>query len=35
MNIESGQALTVKYEKRDFELVVIDPNGVGVGQPTK
>lgn len=34
MNIESGQALTVKYEKRDFELVVIDPNGVGIGQPT-
>ena len=34
MNIEPGQALTVKYEKRDFELVVIDPNGVGIGQPT-
>ena len=34
MNIQKGQIVTVKYEDRDFELVVIDPDGFGVGQPT-
>ena len=34
MGIQKGQIVTVKYEDRDFELVVIDPDGFGIGQPT-
>ena len=34
MDIKVGQVATVKYEDRDFEIVVIDPNGLGVGHPT-
>ena len=33
MNIQKGQIVTVNYEDRDFELVVIDPDGLGVGHP--
>lgn len=34
MDIQKGQILKVRYEDRDFELVVIDPNGLGLDQPT-
>ena len=34
MNIQRGQIVTVNYEDRDFELVVIDPDGLGVGHPS-
>ena len=34
MNIKKGQIVTVKYEDRDFEIVVIDPDGLGVGHPS-
>ena len=34
MSIQSGQKLEVYYEGRNFEVIVIDPNGIGPGQPS-
>jgi hypothetical protein len=32
--LKSGDRITVSYEGRDFEVIVIDPNGLGEGQPS-
>jgi hypothetical protein len=32
--ISAGHRITVSYENRDFEVIVIDPNGLGEGQPS-
>lgn len=32
--LKKGQLLTLAYEGRDFEVVVIDPNGLGTDQPS-
>jgi hypothetical protein len=32
--IEKGSIVTLRYEGRDFQVVVIDPNGLGEGQPS-
>lgn len=32
--IKSGQRVIVTYENREFEVIVIDPNGLGEGQPS-
>jgi hypothetical protein len=32
--IKSGSLITVSYEGRDFDVVVIDPNGIGAEQPS-
>jgi hypothetical protein len=32
--IRVGHRITVSYEDRDFEVIVIDPNGLGEGQPS-
>ena len=32
--VKSGQKVTVIYENRKFEVIVIDPNGLGEGQPS-
>lgn len=32
--IKRGQRITVIYEGREFEVIVIDPNGLGDGQPS-
>ena len=32
--VRIGQKITVKYENRDFDVIVIDPNGLGQGQPS-
>lgn len=32
--VKSGQRITVTYESRNFEVIVIDPNGLGEGQPS-
>ena len=32
--IKRGSLITVSYEGRDFDVVVIDPNGLGKGQPS-
>lgn len=34
MSIQSGQKLEVYYEGRNFEVIVIDPDGIGPGQPS-
>ncbi|MCU0516302.1 MAG: hypothetical protein MUC60_05420 [Oscillatoria sp. Prado101] len=31
---QPGQRIKLTYESRDFEVIVIDPNGLGQGQPT-
>ncbi len=31
--IKTGQLVTLQYEGRDFQVIVIDPNGLGEGQP--
>lgn len=33
-SIKKGSLITVSYEGRDFDVVVIDPNGLGTGQPS-
>ena len=33
-NIRQGQLLTLTFEGKAFEVIVIDPNGLGKGQPT-
>ena len=32
--IKKGQRITVSYEEREFEVIVIDPNGLGKDQPS-
>lgn len=32
--LKRGQLITLPYEGREFEVVVIDPNGLGDGQPS-
>ena len=34
ISTKKGQIIPMTYEKRDFEVIVIDPNGVGEGQPS-
>ena len=34
MSIKTGQIVTISYEDREFEAIVIDPNGLGPGQPS-
>jgi hypothetical protein len=33
-NINTGQLVTLSYESREFQVIVIDPNGLGEGQPS-
>jgi hypothetical protein len=33
-NAKKGDRITLSYEGRDFEVIVIDPNGLGPGQPS-
>lgn len=33
-DLDEGQKVTVTYEGREFEVIVIDPNGLGEGQPS-
>ena len=33
-DIVTGQLITLSYESREFDVVVIDPNGLGEGQPS-
>lgn len=33
-SIVSGQRITLSYEGREFDVIVIDPNGLGEGQPS-
>jgi hypothetical protein len=32
--IKTGDRITVKYENREFDVIVIDPNGLGKNQPS-
>jgi len=32
--IKKGHRVTLAYESREFDVIVIDPNGLGEGQPT-
>jgi hypothetical protein len=34
MAVKRGQIIKLSYEGRDFDVVVIDPDGLGKGQPT-
>jgi hypothetical protein len=34
MSIKRGQRITLVFERKEFEVIVIDPNGLGEGQPT-
>lgn len=34
IKVKKGQKVTVTYEDRKFEVIVIDPNGLGEGQPS-
>lgn len=34
MAVKKGQLITISYENRDFEAIVIDPNGLGQDQPS-
>jgi hypothetical protein len=34
MNVKKGQLVTLNFEGRDFEAIVIDPNGLGKNQPS-
>lgn len=33
-DLKKGQLITLSYEGRDFEVIVIDPNGLGENQPS-
>ena len=33
-NVKAGQLISIAYEGRDFEVIVIDPNGLGKNQPS-
>jgi len=32
--MEAGQRITLTFEGREFDVIVIDPNGLGEGQPS-
>ena len=32
-SIKQGQLITLTFEGKEFEVIVIDPNGLGKGQP--
>ena len=34
MTIQSGDLVVVTYEDREFTAIVIDPNGLGEGEPS-
>jgi len=34
MSIKQGQLVSLNYEAREFEVIVIDPNGLGKNQPS-
>jgi len=34
MRVERGQIVNVEFENREFEAIVIDPNGLGTNQPS-
>jgi hypothetical protein len=34
MNVKKGQLVTLNFEGRDFEAIVIEPNGLGKNQPS-
>lgn len=34
MSIKPGQLITLEFEDREFEVIVIDPNGLGRNQPS-
>jgi hypothetical protein len=34
MNVKKGQLLKLNFEGREFEVIVIDPNGLGKNQPS-
>lgn len=34
MDVKKGQLVTLNFEGRDFEAIVIDPNGLGKNQPS-
>ena len=34
MTVKTGDLITVTYEEREFEAVVIDPDGLGPGLPS-
>lgn len=34
MSIQKGQLIEISYEGREFDVIVIDPNGIGKGQPS-
>jgi hypothetical protein len=33
-NVQKGQLVSLNYDGRDFEVIVIDPNGLGKNQPS-
>ena len=33
-SVKRGQVFPLPYEGREFEVIVIDPNGLGKGQPS-
>ena len=33
-SVKKGQVIKLDYENREFEVIVIDPNGLGKGQPS-
>lgn len=34
MSIERGQRIKLSFERKEFDVIVIDPDGLGEGQPT-
>lgn len=34
IKVKKGQKVTVSYESKEFDVIVIDPNGLGEGQPS-
>jgi hypothetical protein len=34
VTIKTGQLVNLQYESREFQVIVIDPNGLGEGQPS-
>lgn len=34
IKVKKGQRITITYENREFDVIVIDPDGLGKGQPS-
>ena len=32
--VKAGSLITVTFEEREFQAIVIDPNGLGQGEPS-